>query len=263
MKHKILISLDELSSGPEVFEELKSLLNESHEKYLTGIRLQDYFDMKLAPVGVGKGAELKSVLNGLQYAVDMEGEAKDLGMQFEMHKGRLEDFTLRHMSAVADLMIIDRKTLAPFCGEDVLGQLIANLFCPVLVLPENRNIASLVMVFDGSFSSIQAVKSFVRVFHPRFRELPFSVLVKDPESQKAMQKERVFIDYLKMYFHDIGVQLMADETIACLGRMIGSTSEKPLLLFGGITGNEVLNCNRDTRYITDYNPSFIYKGGES
>ncbi len=263
MKHKILKSLDEHSSGPEVFAELRSLLNETHEKFLTGLRLQDYFEMKLAPVGAQAGTRLKSMLNGLQYAVDMEGEAKGQGMQFEMHRGKLEDYSLRHMSAVADLMIIDRKTLAPFCGEDVLGQLMQSLYCPVLVLPETRDIESLVMVFDGSFSSIQAVKSFVTVFHPSFRELPFNLLVQDPESQKAMQKERVFIDYLKMFFKDIGVQLMDDDTIECLDRVIGRTSEKPLLLFGGNTGKEVLKCNLDARYIADNNPSFIYKGGEA
>lgn len=260
MKHKILLSLDEHTTGPKVFGELRSLLNETHEKYLTGLRLQDYFDRKLAPVGVQSAPPLKKVLNGLQFEVNMEENAKDFGMNFDIHKGELEDDTLKNLSSVADLMIIDRKTLAPFCGEDILGQLISNVYCPVLVLPESKEFESLVMVYDGSYSSIQAVKSFVTVFHPKFRKLPFSVLVQDPESQKAVQKERVFIDYLMMFFKDIGVQLMDDETIYCLDRIINTASEKPLLLFGGNTGNEVLNCNQDTRYITDYNPSFIYKG---
>jgi len=260
VKHKILLSLDELTSGPEVFGELRSLLNETHEKFLTGIRLQDYFDRKLASIGTGPNSQLNKVLSGLQYAVEMEDSAKALDMHFNIHKGVLGDDTLKNLSSVADLMIIDRKTLAPFCGEDVLCQLIGNLFCPVLVLPETRKIESLVMVYDGSFSSIQAVKSFVSVFHTRFRQLPFYVLVQDPESQKAVQKERVFIDYLMMFFNDIGVQLMDDETIHCLDRVVGSTSENPLLLFGGNTGDEVLNCNADSRYITDSNPSFIYKG---
>ena len=262
MKHKILLSLDEQTTDPEVLDELRSLLNETHEKYLTGFRLQDYFDSRLLPVGGRAVPSLKKVLSGLQFEVNMEETAKDIGMNFSIHKGELEDGTLKNLSSIADLMIIDRKTPAPVCDEeDVLKELIGSVCCPVLVLPETREIESLVMVYDGSFSSIQAVKSFVAVFHPRFRKLPFSVLVQDPGCQKAVQKEQVFINYLMMFFNNIGVQMMDDETIHCLDRIINTASEKPLLLFGGNTGNEILSCNRhDTRYITDYNPSFIHNG---
>ena len=261
MKHKILLSLDDQNTHPEVLGELRSLLNETHEKYLTGFRLQDYLDSRLVPLGVRGVPPLKKVLNGLQFEVNMEETAKEIGMNFSIHKGELEEGTLKNLSSVADLMIIDRKTLAPFCAEEVLSELISHVCCPVLVLPETREIESLVMVYDGSLSSIQAVKSFVTVFHPRFRKLPFSVLVQDPGCQKAVQKEQVFINYLMMFFKNIGVQMMDDETIHCLDRIINTASEKPLLLFGGNTGNEILSCNQhDTRYITDYNPSFIHKG---
>lgn len=253
--------MDEQTTAPDVLGELRSLLNETHEKYLTGFRLQDYLDSRLVPVSARAVPSLKKVLSGLQFEVNMEETAKDIGINFSIHKGELKDDTLKNLSSVADLMIIDRKTLAPFCDEEVLKELIGSVCCPVLVLPETRGIESLVMVYDGSFSSIQAVKSFVAVFHPRFRKLPFSVLVQDPGCQKAVQKEQVFINYLMMFFKNIGVQLMDDETIHCLDRVINTASEKPLLLFGGSTGNEMFNCNRhDTRYITDYNPSFIHNG---
>lgn len=265
MKHKILICLDEHTSGPEVFAELKGLLNESHEKVLTGIRLQDYLERSLQPANGLKeiqspnGQSMEKKVRFLQYTVDMEHAAEQHDMDFKMHRGELTQDSIKNQSAVADLMIIDRKVLKPYCGQDILSDLVADLLCPVLVLPPRRSIESLVMVYDGSYASIQVVKSFVAIFNPTLRALPFYVLVVDPESQRAMEQERVLIDYLKLFFDDMGVQLMDDSTLNCLTRNIDSVSEKPLLLLGGFTGQDALNCQSQNRHITDNHPTFIFK----
>ena len=266
MKHKILISVEENCLGPELFRDLKPLLNETHKKYLTGIRLVEYFESKLLLVnhnGQSKDAELSKMLEKLQYSASMEKAAQDLDMEFEIFKGKLNNTSLRSLSMVADLMVLDRKVLAPFCGESVLSELIGNVSCPVLVLPEERGVSRLMMVYDGSFSSVHALKSFLSIFNPNLRSLPFSVLVEDPESKLAMDQERVFVDYLKMFFNDIGIQLMVDDAVESLERRLEIDGEKPLLLFGGRTGNEVLNCNKENRHITDNNPSFIFKGHDA
>ncbi len=249
----------------DTFKELEGLLNESHKKYLTGIRLAQYLEQKLVLVessGKQAGREVSKLLTMLEHSLEMEHLANELHMEFDMFQSDLTDDGLRHLSAVADLMVVDRKVLSPFCGEGVLEDLVKSVHCPVLVLPEDKEVKSLLMVYDGSFSSIQTLKSFLSVFHPKLRKLPFYVLVKDPDSKKDMEQERVFIDYLKLFFDDIGVQLMVDDTVNSLVHSVKSTAEKPLLLFGGKAGSEIMNCNVDNRQITDNSPSFIYKGNE-
>ena len=266
MKHKILISIEENCLGPELFRDLKPLLNESHKKYLTGIRLAEYFESKLLLAqhnGHTNGVEVSKMLERLQYATEMEKAAEDMEMEFEVFKGKLNDSSLRSLSVVADLMVLDRKVLAPFCGESVLSELISSVHCPVLVLPADRKVSRLMMVYDGSFSSVHALKSFLSIFHPKLRSLPFSVLVEDPESKVDMEQEKVFVDYLKMFFKDIGIQLMVEDAVDSLEQSLEIDEEKPLLLFGGRTGNEVLNCNKENRHITDNNPSFIFKGHDA
>jgi len=263
VKHKILIALDERSWEMGAFKDLEGLLNESHKKYLTGIRLAQYLERKMVLVESGgktSGKEMSKLLTILEHSLEMEHLANELDMEFDMFQGDLNDDALTHLSAVADLMVIDRKVLAPYCGEGILEDLVKSVHCPVLVLPEDKEVKSLLMVYDGSFSSIQTLKGFLSIFHPGLRKLPFYVLVKDPDSKKDMEQERVFIDYLKLFFDDIGVQLMVDDTVNCLVHSVKTTAEKPLLLFGGKAGSEIMNCNVDNRQITDNSPSFIYKG---
>ncbi|MCE7993386.1 MAG: hypothetical protein HEP71_15475 [Roseivirga sp.] len=262
MKHKILIALDERSWEMNVFSDLQELLNESHKKYLTGVRLSQYLEQKLvlASGETTEDKEVSKLLTILEHSLEMEHLASQHNMEFDMFQGRLDDNALKHMSAVADLMVIDRKVLAPYCGEGILEDLVKSVYCPVLVLPEDKEIKSLLMVYDGSFSSIQTLKGFLSLFHPRLRKLPFSVLVQDPDSKKDMEQERVFIDYIKLFFDDIGVQLMSDDTVNCLVKSIETTADKPMLLFGGKAGSEIMNCNTQNRQITDGSPSFIYKG---
>jgi hypothetical protein len=262
VKHKILIALDERSWEMNVFKDLQELLNESHKKYLTGIRFSQYLEQKLVLAsGEGRAAnkEVSKLLTILEHSLEMEHLASELNMEFDMFQGRLDDNGLSHLSAVADLMVIDRKVLAPYCGESILEDLVKSVYCPVLVLPEDKEIKSLLMVYDGSFSSIQTLKGFLSLFHPNLRKLPFYVLVKDPDSKKAMEQERVFIDYIKLFFDDIGVQLMADDTVNFLVKSIETTADKPMLLFGGKAGSEIMNCNAQNRQITEGSPSFIYK----
>lgn len=265
MKHKILIALDERSQKTNVFKDVKDLLNASHKKYLTGIRLVQYLEEKrvlIAPDSKAAKPKMSKLLTMLEFSLEMEHLANDEQMEFEMFQGNLNDNALSHLSAVADLIVIDRKLLAPFCGEGVLDILVKSVHCPVLVLPQDKEVKSLMMVYDGSFSSIQTLKSFLSVFNPELRKLPFYVLVQDPDSKKDMERERVFIDYLKLFFDDIGVQLMIDDTVHSLVNSIEYLAHKPMLLFGGKAGAEIMNCTAENRQITERSPSFIYRGNK-
>ncbi len=202
---------------------------------------------------------LKSRVADIEFEVAAEKSAEELGMNLAMLRESVDDGLLTTISSVADLMIIDRKVLQNYCGEGVLEDLIKVVSCPVLVLPENRKVDSLIMLHDGSLSSVQSVKQFISIFNTELRTLPVSVLVSDPESNQAIEAEKVFIDYIKLFFKDIGIQLMYDDPIECLIRLIENTTDHPMVIAGEIGGNRLLNCNAKNRVVTDSAPTFIFK----
>ena len=256
LKHKILVALDTRELRSVLLTDLSHLLNRAETNLLTGIFLPDYFERKT--VGVNKKST--DLASKVTFEIEMEREAAGFDMEFEMFRGILDDEMLRSLSTVADLMVVDRKMLQRYCGEDVLVDLVRSVSCPVLVLPHEKEIGSLVMVHDGTTTSVQAVKHFLNLFNPALRALPLSVLVRDPTDKNDIQNEKVFIEYLKLFFRDIGIQLMNDEPVDCLVRNMRATSEKPLLLVGGEPGNKLLHCNADNRVVTDNAPTFIFKG---
>ena len=50
------------------------------------------------------------------------------------------------------------------------------------------------------------MKGFLKLFNEDLRNLPLSLLMSDPESELEMEREKVFIKYLKVYFQNIGAQ---------------------------------------------------------
>ena len=257
MKHKILIALDAHELKPVLFADLRHFLNSTETNLLTGIFLPDYFEKKSGNT-IQKRPE--NLVSKVAFEIGMEHEAASFDMEFEMFKGTLDDEMLRSLSTVADLMIVDQKVLQKYGGEDMLRDLLKFVSCPVLVLPRGMKIESLVMVHDGTVSSVQAVKHFLHLFNPSFRTLPLSVLVSGPSSKNDIQNEKVFIEYLKLFFKDIGIQLMDDEPVHCLVKSVEAASEKPLLLIGGGRGNQIFCCDTGRKAVTDSTPTFIFKG---
>jgi hypothetical protein len=260
LKHKILISLDHGSNGPELLKEIKTLLNSSHSKILTGISLSNYLENKLTLVK-SESQKVGSVTNEVlvDFEIELEQAADQLGMEFKMLKKNIDDNTLGALSSVADLLIVDRKVLASYCGENVLADLIKVVSCPVLILPINQKIENLLMAHDGSHSSVQAVKHFITIFNQDLRALPVSVLTSDPKSKREIESEKIFIDYVKLFFNNIGIQLMTDEPLKCMIKNIEDSSNNSMIVVGENIGGDMLNCNAQTRVIVDNSPTFIFK----
>ena len=261
LKHKILISLDYNSDASELLKDVKNILNISHTKFFTGIPLANYLEGRFALVSGGykKKAKPNNTAANIDFEIALEEEAEKLGMHFSMRKKGIDETALGALSSVADLLIIDRKVLSNYCGQDIIADLVKAVTCPVLILPAQRKVESLLMVHDGSLSSVQAVKHFISIFNQNLRELPVSVLLSDPQSKKDIESEKIFVDYVKLFFANIGIQLMTDEPINCIVKSIKNTTSNPMIVVGKIGGNDILNCNDETRIITDSAPTFIFK----
>ena len=261
MKHKILIAVERGIHGGEFLSQVKTLLNDSHQKLLTGISISNYLGKKLVSAKSERLAKKPARVNveDLEYQIDLERMSRKLGMEFTMYRESISDSSLRNLSTVADLMVIDRKGLQQFCGDDILSDLVEAVTCPVLILPETKTIDSLVMLHDGSLSAVKSVKQFLGIFDASLRKLPVSVLVGEPESKQAIEAEKVFIDYIKLFFGDIGIKLMDEAPVECLKKEVKTASGNPMVITGKLGGEEILNCTPENRIITDTAPTFIFK----
>ena len=264
MKHKILISIDPRADGPQFLREVKTLLNSSHSKIITGVPIANYLEKKLV-LADEEHTRNRPKLNQVdpKLEVNIIREANRLNMQFKLVKEDIDNAALATLSSVADLLVIDRRILQNYCGEDILAELVDSVLCPVLILPDKKAIDGLLVVHDGTQSSVQAVKYFISLFNQSLRSLPVSVLVSDPKTKQDIMSEKVFIDYIKLFFKDIGIQLMHENPIDCIIQNITQAAESPMLIMGEVGGDEVLNCNTENRMITDNAPTFIFKRAKS
>lgn len=190
---------------------------------------------------------------------EIELVADELGMEFKMHKKSIDDNTLGALTSVADLLIINKEELSKYENQVVLTDIVKLVACPVLIIPDNPQFENLLMVHDGSRSSVQAVKHFITIFNQDLRTLPVSVLTSDPKSNRDIESEKVFIDYVKLFFNDIGIQLMTDEPLNCMVRNIEYASNNSMIVVGEETGIDILNCTTKNKALLDELPIFIFK----
>ena len=245
-----------------MLKSLQVLLNDTHSKHLTGIPLWNYLEKKaqLVTTETTDAPAKHDMINRLQLEMFMEEQSAKFDYEFSLFKGRFDDQMIHALSTVADLLVIDRQNLNEYCGGKALSDLLEKVACPILILPSAIEITGLIMLHDGTVTSVQTIKSFLGLFNRDLRQLPLSVLVEDPEESVDIDKERALIDYLKMFFNDIGVQLMDDDPENCYVKLVETAIERPLVMAGGKLGESVLNCNAMHKQVIDQAPCFIYRG---
>ncbi len=251
---------------PQVsLENVTAILNTTHHKFLTGISISGYLKKKLVFADKKNSTVPKSSTFEARAEVEigLEQEAKQLGVKFSMTRGEIDDTTLSTLSSVADLLIINEKVLQQLLRQGILSELMESIVCPILTLPMNGHIARLVMVQDGTLSSVHAVKHFLRLFRRELRSLPAHVLVSEPENRKDIQGEKVFIDYIKMFFNDLGIQLMCDHLVNSLTKNIKDIPEPPLVIVGESGGCQMLNSSKKNPILDGEIPTLIFKNAHS
>lgn len=240
---------------------MKLLLNTSHSKILTGISLSKYLETKLALIQGNEVVieEKASAVSPIDDKTEFELLAKDFGMEYKMYNKAIDDNALGALTSVADLIIFDRNELSKFHDHGILTAFLKMISCPVMIIPENAKFENLLMVHDGGHPSVQAVKHFITIFNPDLRTLPVSVLTSDPKSKRDIENEKVFIDYVKLFFNDIGIQLMSDKPLKSIVRNIEHASNNSMIVVSEECGMEILNCNSKNRALFKDSPIFIFK----
>lgn len=128
------------------------------------------------------------------------------GIEYSVHRNKnvaLQD--LLHESVYADLLVIsNEETLSNYKGDKpstFLRDLLADVECPVLVVPKNyQPIDNLVLLYDGEPSSVYAIKMFSYLL-PVIKHLEtWVVTIKGEKDSRHVPDNRLMKEFMKRHF---------------------------------------------------------------
>lgn len=214
--NKILIAFD----GKHVSEgalEFATQLSRIKSSLLTGVFLSslDYSTFMGYPIGFNSEfmmetaeADNIAIINNIALFKKV-CEKNDI--QYRVHEDMGGDALkeLKKESRFADLLIIGsetfyRETDSSFPGE-YLENILLHAECPVLLVPEKFTFPSrVILTYDGSESSVYAIKMFTYLFN-EFRKYP-TVLVYADDKKEADIPYKIYIEELAAkHFSDISL----------------------------------------------------------
>lgn len=105
-------------------------------------------------------------------------------------------------SQYADVLIIGKEIISKVLTKDIdernIEQLLLESRCPILLIAsQEKPIENMVLLFDGSNISFQAIKMFVHLFSEQIKKTNIQLIVKSTE--EANSEEKYLIDYIKSY----------------------------------------------------------------
>lgn len=113
----------------------------------------------------------------------------------------------------ADLMIIGSETFYTVGSGGPLEYLkdaLRNTECPVVIVPENFNLPSqIILAYDGSASSVYAIKQFINLF-PQLCVLPATVVYAGDE-KNPIPEETLIREFLSCHFANLSVRRLTNE----------------------------------------------------
>jgi len=121
-------------------------------------------------------------------------------------------------SRFADLLLIGNNTSFATLYESKPPQFVKDVLaqaqCPVLVLPEkNVRIKELVFSYNGSFSSMYAIRQFTQLF-PDFSDVPVNLVYVTEGNRTALPNETLIINYLEHHYDEVKYTILHGDPAA-------------------------------------------------
>lgn len=209
---KMIVALDGLKYSESAASYAIHLAKQSNS-FLAGIFLDDftYHSYRVYDL-IESGGEEKVILEETDKAVRaesvslFENACEEAGISFAVHHDQsiaLQE--LLHESIYADLLIIDGKeTLTHYTERSpsrFIRDVLAESQCPVVVVPSTyRVMDKVILLYDGSPSSVYAIRMFSYAF-PILKQLETEVLtVKDPASSIQLPDNRLLKEFMRQHY---------------------------------------------------------------
>jgi len=139
-------------------------------------------------------------------------------------------------SAFADLIIADAKADFPETPSMPLtislSDLLADAHCPVLLLQEEiKQPEQVILSYDGSFSSMHALKMYAYVF-PEWRSIPTCLLSASSKEKAQPEYEEYIKDWLPCHFTNLTVDLPKGKVKQELVKAVNKSGQNTLVVMG-------------------------------
>lgn len=260
MKQKILIGASSNSDKLALHERLQGFLNKQHEYFLTFLLLDQFQEPVLAQSrSNSQEFSTADITKKIEFEMEVEMLPSHSEMRVDVFKQELSLTNLHGLTKVADLLVIDAEAFKHDDNWNRINEITDKVNCPVLVLPRGRNVSRIIMVHDPREQSINMVKSFLKLFNQDLTQFPLSVLFAFPDDEEQTENEKFFVEYLKMSFPNLGLQLMIEAPIDELIANLDSDDQNALVLVSQKLGAEILEYPKDRKYKACNTPLFIYK----
>lgn len=176
-----------------------------------------------------------------------KNEGRDAGLDFAVRTiGENHFETLLDETAFADLVLCDDELETPFFP---VHNLIAAAHCPVMLVPEEASLPdSIIFAYDGTSSSIHAIKQFTYLFPFLTGNKAFLVSVVAPNIRE-MEYQQLAGEWMELHFPLAEAVLLKGEVKAQLVTFIRQHS-KSLVVMGAFGRNALSRLLKESMALT-------------
>jgi hypothetical protein len=214
---KILLAFDGTHFSEGAFNFVRSL-NELSPILLTGVFLPQVDYANLWSYSTGTGGPLFIPLLEDEDVMEIEkninrfaSQCQHHGIEYRVHK-EFSDFAipgLKRETRFADLLILGSESFYENLGElepnAYLKDAIHDAECPVLVVPEQFDFPEKnILAYDGSESSVYAIKQFAYLF-PEFLNNSTVLLYVQAEQEVTFPNEVLIEELCARHFRDLNL----------------------------------------------------------
>ena len=120
-------------------------------------------------------------------------------------------------SRFADLLLINNNTSFAFLYESnpphFVKDVLAQAQCPVIVLPDQApRLMELVFSYNGTFSSMYAIRQFTQLF-PGYSDMPVNVVYVAENGHSAIPHENMLKDYMDHHYDEVKYTVLTGEPV--------------------------------------------------
>jgi nucleotide-binding universal stress UspA family protein len=167
-----------------------------------------------------------------------EGCSKTSGLTWSVHRNL--DIALQvalHESIYADLLIINSsETLTHFTERPptrFIRDLLSEVQCPVLLVPAIYNsIDEIILLYDGSPSSVYAVRTFSYVMEGINSDATQVITVKEPGQSLHIPDGRLIKEFVKRHFPVAKYNVLTGDAEEKLPRQLLKEKNSPVVVLG-------------------------------
>lgn len=221
---KIIAAIDALNFSGEEVEAFKYIAKEA-ESPLTVVCLDDIVS-ELTPMAMyPEGYNNQQITTESRAALERRRD-KNLKQLHKTCDGANVEIKVKETAGMpvvkaveesrfADLLLINNSTsFAALYDTDpprFVKDLLAGAECPVMVLPEVMSpIKEIIFSYNGTFSSMYAIKQFTQLF-PGYADMPVKVVYVAENSSKTMPWEPKLREYLDMHYDRVEYSILNGE----------------------------------------------------